>query len=188
MATAISEAEPGALILNEIEEGTSKFCLEVPPDALELDDDRFQFTQPLSFALTVVRSLETYHLKGRIDCLIQGECGRCLAPTSMTVQASVQILVQRREAAAEELEALEDQEMDILDPGAKQMDLKERMRDEVILELPQRLYCKEDCKGMCPTCGQDLNCGTCSCTGKPVDTRWAALSNFASKTGEEIKE
>ena len=178
MAVGVSDTEPGALVLDEIEEGTSTFDLEVAPDVLGLDDERFQFPQSISFVVSVVRSLETYNVKGGIECLIHGECGRCLAPTNMTVKANLQILVQRREAADEELEAVKDEEMDILDPGAKQMDLKEHVRDEVILELPQQLYCREDCKGMCPTCGQDLNVSTCSCTGETVDTRWAALSNI----------
>ena len=178
MATGVSETQPGVLVLDEIEEGISGFDLEVPPEALDLDDDRFRFKQPFSFAVTVVRSLETYNVKGRIDCMVHGECCRCLAPTDVTVHADMQRLVQRREAADEELEAVRDQEMDILDPGAKEMDLKEHMRDEIILELPQQLYCREDCKGLCPTCGHDLNRSACACTGEMVDTRWAALGDI----------
>jgi uncharacterized protein len=178
MAIGVSKTEVGALVLDEIVEGASKYDLEVLPEALDLEDERFQFTHPVSFAVTVVRSLEIYHVKGMINCPIHGECSRCLAPIDATVQASLQLLVHRREAADEELEAVEGQEMDILHPGETLMDLKERMRDEVILELPERLYCRDDCKGFCSACGQDLNRSACSCTADAVDTRWAALSSI----------
>jgi uncharacterized protein len=178
MAIGVSKTEVGALVLDEIVEGTSVYDLEVPPEALALEEERFQFRHPVSLAVTVVRSLEIYHVKGRIDCPIHGECSRCLAPINATVQATLQLLVHRREAADEELEAVEGQEMDILHPGEMLMDLKERLRDEVILEMPERLYCREDCKGICPACGQDLNRNACSCTADVVDTRWAALSSI----------
>ncbi len=178
MATGLSETDPGVLVLDELAEGFTNLEFSIAPELLELEDDRFVFPEPLGCTATVARSLETYNVKARIDCLIRGECCRCLAPAEMQVRADMQLLVQRREAAEEELEALEDQEMDILDPGAKEMDLKEHMRDDVILELPHRLLCKEECKGLCPTCGRDLNEGSCSCSGEAADPRWAALGNI----------
>ena len=178
MAAGLSESEPAVLILDEIEEGITRIDIVVPLEALDMEDERFSFPQAVSCAASVVRSLETYNVKGRIICQLSGDCCRCLAPAKALVQADMQVLIQRREAAKEELEAVEDQEMEIVDPGAKQMDLKGRIRDELILELPHQLYCKEDCKGLCPTCGQDFNLRSCSCSGEAIDPRWAALGNI----------
>ena len=178
MAKELSETDPGVLLLDELEEGFTSVQFAIAPTALELEDDRFAFPQPVACAATVVRSLETYNVKGHADCLVQGECCRCLTPTKMNVRAEVRLLVQRREAVEEALEALEDQEMEILDPGAKEMDLREQIRDDVILELPHRLLCREECKGLCPTCGRDFNEGSCSCSDEAADPRWAALANI----------
>lgn len=57
------------------------------------------------------------------------------------------------------------------------LDLDELIREDVFLAMPMRFLCKEDCKGLCGICGTDLNTGTCSCK-KPVDSRWAALSDL----------
>jgi len=58
------------------------------------------------------------------------------------------------------------------------MDLGDRIRDAVILELPVRIYCTTDCKGLCPQCGQDLNQEACSCAEKEVDPRWEGLKKI----------
>ena len=53
---------------------------------------------------------------------------------------------------------------------ASSIDLTDAIRDALTLELPLRVLCKEDCKGLCPKCGVNLNTGSCSCpkgTGKP---------------------
>ncbi len=55
------------------------------------------------------------------------------------------------------------------------IDVAELFREETLLELPAKLVCKEDCLGLCPYCGKDLNNGKCSCTGKEIDPRLAVL-------------
>ena len=49
---------------------------------------------------------------------------------------------------------------------------------DILLNLPSKLLCREDCKGLCPQCGQNRNHGSCSCTEKTVDPRWAALDEL----------
>lgn len=55
------------------------------------------------------------------------------------------------------------------------------VRDYSILAVPMKKLCKEDCKGLCYKCGQDLNKGDCDCSGEEVDTRWAPLLNLRNK-------
>ena len=58
------------------------------------------------------------------------------------------------------------------------LDIGEYVRTAVILELPSRFLCREECKGLCPKCGADLNAATCSCGDKEPDPRWDALKAF----------
>ena len=58
------------------------------------------------------------------------------------------------------------------------VDLTAQMREDIILELPQRALCVEDCKGLCPRCGKDLNQGPCRCKQSGGDLRWHALDNL----------
>ena len=57
------------------------------------------------------------------------------------------------------------------------MDLDELVRADLLLELPTKVLCREDCKGLCPKCGKDLNFGPCDCK-KEIDPRWQALSDL----------
>jgi uncharacterized protein len=59
--------------------------------------------------------------------------------------------------------------------------LEDVLREQVLLSLPVRTLCREDCKGLCPRCGQNLNSETCTCDTIPVDPRWAVLSDLASR-------
>jgi len=61
------------------------------------------------------------------------------------------------------------------------LSLEDVVREQVLLSLPGRTLCKEDCKGLCPRCGQNLNLATCSCGDAPADLRWNALAGLADK-------
>jgi uncharacterized protein len=65
--------------------------------------------------------------------------------------------------------------------GEDFVDLTANMREDIILELPQRALCAEDCKGLCPHCGKDLNKGSCRCKPSEGDLRWHALNNLKLK-------
>lgn len=64
--------------------------------------------------------------------------------------------------------------------GESFVDLTNELRECIILCFPSNPICREDCKGLCPRCGTDLNKGTCSC--KPLgDDRWGGLDGFATE-------
>jgi len=58
------------------------------------------------------------------------------------------------------------------------VDLDELVREQILLALPSRRLCREECKGLCPTCGADLNAGRCACEQREVDPRWSALADL----------
>jgi uncharacterized protein len=59
--------------------------------------------------------------------------------------------------------------------------LEDALREQVLLALPLKVICREDCKGLCPHCGANLNDGQCSCADPPEDPRWTALKDLRSK-------
>jgi uncharacterized protein len=59
--------------------------------------------------------------------------------------------------------------------------LEDVVREQVLLSLPARTLCRQDCKGLCPRCGQNLNSGACACETAPADPRWSALSDLRSR-------
>jgi uncharacterized protein len=59
--------------------------------------------------------------------------------------------------------------------------LEDVLREQVLLSLPGKTLCHEDCKGLCPRCGQNQNTESCTCDTAPVDPRWSALSGLSSR-------
>ena len=58
------------------------------------------------------------------------------------------------------------------------IDVDEIVKEQILLTLPTRALCREDCKGFCPTCGADKNSGECSCLEIEIDPRWAGLKDL----------
>lgn len=99
----------------------------------------------------------------------RGECRRCLEPLSGELHTHVRELYRPHDRDKTE----EDEETYPL--GGEVLDLQPLVRDALLLELPLAPLCSDACRGLCPTCGADLNAGTCECATAPADPRWAAL-------------
>jgi uncharacterized protein len=105
-------------------------------------------------------------VKGTVSAPWTGICRRCATP----VGGQLEIPVQERFAPGS-ANANEDELYPITDGT---IDLQPLARDAIVLELPMAPLCREDCRGLCPQCGADLNEGECSCVA-PRDARWANL-------------
>jgi uncharacterized protein len=167
------------LLLDEFGEGQTNLVLDVPPEALALVDADYAFGHPVRVVLSVRRALEMFALAGTASTRVVGECCRCLAAAEAPVEAQIRLLLQRQQATDDELEAAkEDDEVEFLSPGAREFDVTDTVRQALILELPVRVYCRDDCRGLCPCCGQDLNQGECGCANGAGDPRWKALAGI----------
>lgn len=111
---------------------------------------------------------------GTMRTVVTGECRRCLTPVSAPVTADADALF------TQESEAREDPDAYPLAPDATEIDLTPAIRDEVLLAVPRFLQCREDCRGLCPRCGQDLNAGPCGCA-PATDPRWQALESLKQR-------
>lgn len=93
-------------------------------------------------------------------------CDRCATPMekSFTVPVEHVLVTQLNDESNDELICLD----------SFRFELDELVSDDIFLSMPTKFLCKDDCAGLCPTCGQNLNDGPCSCK-KPVDPRLAGL-------------
>jgi uncharacterized protein len=101
-----------------------------------------------------------------------GECRRCLTGVEGRLTVSVRELYQPRPADHREADEAEEEIYPLI---GDTLDLQPLARDAVLLNLPQAPLCRDDCAGLCATCGADLNAGSCNCPPSTVDPRWAAL-------------
>lgn len=111
-----------------------------------------------------------YYFSGRIEGTVASECRRCLVDTAEAVTLDSHLIF----AAAEYDDENDESDVFVLDPGARSLDLRPAVREEWLLGAPAFQLCREDCKGLCPRCGADLNQGPCDCP-PAADARWEAL-------------
>ena len=107
---------------------------------------------------------------GTVSAPWRGECRRCLG------EASGDISVDVREVFEDDWDPEQTYPL-----RADQLDLAPLVRDTVLLELPLAPLCREDCAGICPTCGADRNVAPCGCAGATTDPRWAALDALGDR-------
>jgi uncharacterized protein len=100
----------------------------------------------------------------------RAECRRCLKPVGGELNCDVREVFRPRQPGER---ASDDEETYPL--TGDQLDLRPLVRDALLLGLPIAPLCREDCAGLCPTCGSDLNEGPCSCAAPDPDPRWGAL-------------
>lgn len=173
------------------EEGRSETCVFPGPllrDALEgTDADLSASRAQASFELT--RTDDEVLARGAIDAVVMLPCALCLRPTPVPVEVPFELLFERegeepkdpqRRGKDEEEDLLD--ELDVATHDGVTVDLGPTLRELVIVNMPIQPRCKEDCRGLCPQCGQDLNeqdCGHRAAAEAPLhDSRFDALKSI----------
>jgi uncharacterized protein len=155
-------------------------------DVLPADDPIWQEGDPVPSApLRVTGRLSTagagrYYWHGRIEGDVSIPCRRCLSDATAHVAGDEHIIF----VEADDEEA-DNPDVYPLDPRADEIDLRPALREQWLLSAPAYLLCREDCKGLCPTCGADLNAGGCDCPPQQSrDPRWDALRKLEAVRGD----
>ena len=117
--------------------------------------------------LLLTRTTRGVLATGTFHTALQTECVRCLEPFSLELQVPMEEMFSFTSAS---------------DPtyfiDESWLDLRQPLREQILLTLPMHRVCRPDCKGLCPTCGRNLNEGPCSCNIEDIDPRLAALKNL----------
>jgi len=117
-----------------------------------------------------------YYFSGHLEGEAAAQCRRCLTDVSVSVAEDVQLLF-----VESDTEGADDPDVYVVDARAYELDMRPALREQWLLAVPAFVLCRDDCKGLCPTCGADLNAGACDCV--PVtDSRWDALRNVRSQS------
>ena len=110
-------------------------------------------------------------------------CSRCVEPVKLTINEKLLVtFMPKSEMPIDDVDAEEGAEvpaedLDLFPYEGEVVDLEPLFREQFVLAVPYAPLCKEDCKGLCPQCGTDLNTGTCACQ-KPIDPRLAGLKGL----------
>ncbi len=113
----------------------------------------------------------TIRLHGTVAVAMVTQCHRCLDPVRQDLAGDFELLVRRGEHAAEEGD-----DVVTLPLHQYDVDLEPYVHEAVVLATPMIVLCRDDCRGLCPTCGVNWNRETCACRPEG-DPRWGALRN-----------
>lgn len=101
---------------------------------------------------------DDYLWRGRIRATVVGECRRCLGRVEQVIDDQVDVLF------SPDPDLAEDPSVYVLPPNPAVIDVSGAVREELALRASAFPLCREECKGLCPECGADLNAGPCECT------------------------
>jgi uncharacterized protein len=178
------------LDIKDLEVRPREFEEEFQPGVVDLGEDIRQRT-PLK-ATGRAELVEEHHgkhevikdirLRGLCSVALELQCARCLEPVPHDVNRQFELLYRPlgADAGRDEL-SVTDAEAEIGYYRGEGILLEDVLREQVLLALPLRTLCQENCKGLCPQCGKNLNQEQCSCTVPAEDPRWAALKDIRSR-------
>ncbi len=167
------------LRLNSLKEGAQTIELTLSKGDLAITDTRFQ--QPILAKLNIYKGTHQITVKGKLNTNLNLECDRCLEPYKLNLEASFQSILSSIKSLSSDI----DENVIPITPQTREVDLTPFARDALFIEIPMKKICSENCKGICPGCGKNLNIDTCRCENKKTDDRWKPLENLLTNIAED---
>jgi uncharacterized protein len=164
------------LDLTQFRQAETDVTRQYEPEEFEGRTSQFKVVAPVDLRFRVHKDKDRYRLVGQVATTLEQTCSRCLEPFRQTIDVpfDVRYLPQSENLGVEDREVEED---DLSDAFYRddQIDLRQLMEEQFYLTLPMKPLCREDCKGLCPNCGANLNETTCRCEVRWEDPRLAGL-------------
>ncbi len=137
--------------------------VEVEAPAREVGLPEAEWPGSVQGDLRVEKSGTRVSVRGTVSSVARLECVRCLRAFDHRVTAELTVFAEQSGSSSRsEQDALERDDYMLFHDG-RRLDLRETVRESLLLELPITPHCREECRGLCPKCGADLNEGPCGC-------------------------
>jgi uncharacterized protein len=150
---------------------------EVEGDVVIRVDDPVagELVVPCHVTVDYRQSQGVFYLHGSVEADVGAVCHRCLEPMTTRVNGGFDVIVRRGDSPAGEGE-------DVITLAAHEHEvpMEPLVHETVVVNVPMVVACRDDCKGLCPECGTNLNTGSCKC-GEAGDPRWDVLRNPKSE-------
>jgi uncharacterized protein len=178
------------LDLKELENHPVDFAEEFQPGVIDLGTDFRQNTALNTRGRAEMveehdgkhKVIKDIRLRGQLSTVLEQSCARCLDPVTQEVNRQFELLYRPlgADAGRDEL-SVTAAEAEIGYYEGQGILLEDVLREQVLLALPLKVVCREDCQGLCPHCGKNLNQEPCSCTVPVEDPRWSALKEIRDR-------
>jgi len=137
------------------------------------------FQKDVGVDATLEKTGTQLSLKAKIETVGMFECDRCL--TQFEARLSSSYRMHYVPEGGSHANIIDPTEIQVIPPGLSVIDISEDVRQTILLSVPLKLLCSEECGGLCPKCGRNLNTGPCTCTNTITDSRWEKLRSLQNK-------
>ena len=158
---------------------------EIPDEGLELElkdniqSDTVKILSPVTAVLRLDKVGSNVLAKGALSGDTELQCARCLKHFTTRISSQVNVVYHpANDIAKSEQHQLKADELDTVFYSNDLIETDDLLREQLILNLPMKPLCSQDCKGFCPSCGSDLNVSGCNCVTKEIDSRFEVLKKL----------
>lgn len=169
------------MIINlfDVGDAVREFKFSLASEELDLEQENARLTRDAIISGELKKGIAQVNVKGNIEAQIEGECARCLQPTAENLSIYFEAVFVAPEDLTKDKETeLRRDDLDVSIIEDDKIDLKEIAREQIILNLSDQTFCREDCQGLCDQCGANRNVVNCKCLENAIDPRWGALRNL----------
>jgi len=175
------------------------FEREYSKGELDLSEHELELTEPLTVTGSVSLVGEVARVVGQLKALAVRACDRCLKDVPIAVDEPFELYYEPNDSSnaasgagtehggsgtgANETE-IRGRDLEVSVYENDEIDLDHLVIEQLALNVPTRVLCSPDCRGLCDQCGTDLNIASCNCEA-PIDPRWQALLDIKNRQSEE---
>lgn len=136
---------------------------------------------PVVVVCELARAVGAWVLSGRLETTARLGCSRCLEETSIPILTDFRYALVPPPEQEPSQEELSPDELDFIFCEGDSLDLDPIIFEQIVLQLPMKALCRDDCRGLCHHCGTNLNNSSCSCNPKLINTGFSVLKDFNLK-------
>jgi len=163
------------------------FSSRFEPGVVDLGSENMRQIGNLDWAASAERAGAEIRISGKLDTTVELACSRCLDPARVQVSRPFDLFFRERDEAMfdedEEVELHENDTRTAFFTGRK-LAIADILREQILLAVPMKALCTIDCKGLCPTCGTNLNSGSCGCPAEEFSPHMDTLLEIKRRLEE----
>jgi uncharacterized protein len=178
--------DPNTIPLEAAAEAPIAFDFELQVPVESLDREPLLEVSPVRFTGEVSPIEAGYALSADLSWGGKLECSRCLAAYPFASDENLSLVLYKRETAEPTERELDKDDLDVYFYEEPEVAVAPIVEERIQMAVPMKPLCREDCLGLCPTCGKDLNQGPCECRDAAIDPRWEALSKLKNSKLKKV--
>ena len=148
------------------------------PGIVDFGSENIRQIEDLDWVASAERAGVEIRITGRLDTNVELSCSRCLEPARIHVSKPFDLFFRERDEVMfdeDEEVALDDKDTRTAFFTGTKLAISDILREQILLAIPMKVLCTVDCKGLCPTCGTNLNSGSCSCPAEDFSPHMDSL-------------